>query len=188
MPIHCSFIVAWRKTLRFSWIQIGHLGMNDNLEFAASLLSSAMGQELSLGFVQHWAHQASWKNNILSSKVCILPIYVKQSIKLLVVSSEMVFSHRKLEIKSGGRSRGHFYPKQKPSWRVYCLLLKTAEVEGHPCPDKVFFNFLPIHILLSCNWSLLLPFLLVVITEKMPYFARTSYKFADCSHISTSQD
>lgn len=32
---------------------MGHLGTNDNLEFAASLLSEAMEQELSLGFVQH---------------------------------------------------------------------------------------------------------------------------------------
>lgn len=33
--------------------------MIDNLEYAASLLSREMGQELSLGFVQHRAHQAS---------------------------------------------------------------------------------------------------------------------------------
>lgn len=61
MLIHSSLVVAWRKSPRFSQIQIGNLGSNDNenLEFAASLLSRAMGQELSLGFVQHQAHQAS---------------------------------------------------------------------------------------------------------------------------------
>lgn len=153
MPVHCSLVVAWRKVLRFSWIHIRHWGMNDNLEFAASLLSEARGQELSLGFVQHWAHQASWKNYILSSKICVLPIYFKQSIKLLVVSSEMVVCYGKLEIKSIGRSRGHFHPKHKPSWKV------IAVVEGHPCPDKVFPNFWPILILLSCHWSLPLSFL-----------------------------
>lgn len=158
MPIHCCLVVAWRKVPRLSWIPIRHWGTNDNLEFAASLLSEAMGQELPLGFVQHWAHQASWKNDILSSKICVLPIYFKQSIKLLVVSSEMVISYGKLEFKSRGRSRDHFHPKHKPSWRVYCLLLKTAVVEGHPCPDKVFPNFWPIHILLNCNWSLPISF------------------------------
>lgn len=91
------------------------------------------------------------KNYILSSKTCMVPIYLKQSIKLLVISSEMV-SYGKLEIKSRGRSRG---PKHKASWRVYCLLLKTAALEGHPCPDKIFPNFWPIHILLSCYWSLM---------------------------------
>lgn len=55
------------------------------------------------------------KNDILSSKICVLPIYFKQNIKLLGVSSEMVVCYEKLEIKSGGKSRDHFHPKHKPS-------------------------------------------------------------------------
>lgn len=36
-----------------------NVGMNYHLEFAASLLSGARGQGLSLGFVQHHAHAKS---------------------------------------------------------------------------------------------------------------------------------
>lgn len=67
-----------------------NVGMNYHLEFAASLLSGARGQGLSLGFVQHHAHTVT-----LSFQVCLLPIYFRQCINLLVVFSRTVASLQK---------------------------------------------------------------------------------------------
>lgn len=79
-----------------TYINFGiNVGMNYHLEFAASLLSGATGQGLSLGFVQHHARPKICHTVTLSFQVCLLPIYFRPCINLLVVFSGTVASLQK---------------------------------------------------------------------------------------------
>lgn len=123
MLIHCSLVVAQRKVPWFSWIQMGNWGINDNVEFAASLLSRAMGQELSLGFVKltNW-HLLFW----CSSLLILFPSILGRALSCWWSPQWLWLPYRKLDIRSGGGSRVTSIQSVK---RVYCLLLKTIPVQ-----------------------------------------------------------